>query len=113
MFQEITTYLGYKLGGGSEGFLDKAPLKKGYWRLTTHDNYAYHMGNTMEDWMAVSPENEVSKDFPNINFKKRKNVNPIVYFVKNRLFVKFISIKWLVKLFLSWKKLPKEMIEKY
>ena len=113
MFQEIATYLGYKLGGNSEGFLDQAPLKKGYWRLTTQDSYACHMGNTIEDWMVAPLENNSSIDFSSFNFKKNKRVNPIVYFVKNRLFVKFISVKWMVKLFLKWKKLPKEMIKKY
>lgn len=113
MFQEITTYLGYKLGGSSESYLDKAPLKKGYWRLTTYDNYAYHMGNTFEDWMKLEGKQENKKDYPNSNFYKNKTANSISYFIKNRLFVKFISIKWLVKLFLRLKKLPSEMINKY
>ena len=42
----------YKLGGDSEGqFLDIPVVKKGFWRLSTADNYAYHMGNVLEDWM--------------------------------------------------------------
>ena len=113
MFQEITTYLGYKLGGASEGYLDKAPLKKGYWRLTTFGNYGYHMGNTFEDWMKIEELQEDMKGYPSYNFCKNKRASNISYFVKNRLFVKFISIKWLVKLFLKWKKLPSVMIQKY
>ena len=113
MFEEISSFIGYKMGGVSEKYLDKAPLKKGYWRVNTYDNYAYHMGNTMEDWMVVPPENRVSKDFPSFNFKKYKSVNTVVYFVKNRLFVKFLPVKWMMKLFFKWKKMPKEMIEKY
>jgi hypothetical protein len=113
IFEGIITYLGYKLGGTSEGYLDKAPLKKGYWRLTTYDNYAYHMGNVFEDWMKVEPSLEKNKEFPYSSFSKNKILNSVSYFIKNRLFVKFISIKWLVKSFLQWKKLPKEMIEKY
>jgi hypothetical protein len=112
MFQEIKTFIEYKLGGSSEGYLDKAPLKKGYWRLTTYDNYACHMGNTFEDWMVIQSQQE-SKGYPRSNFSKNKTVNGISYFVKNRLFTKLISIKWTVKLFLKWKKLPKEMIKKY
>lgn len=113
VFEEIITYLGYKLGGTSEGYLDKAPLKKGYWRLTTVDNYAYHMGNIFEDWMKVKPSQEIDKEFPYSNFGKNKTLSSVSYFIKNRLFVKFISIKWMVKSFVKWKKLPKEMIEKY
>ena len=113
MFEEITSFIGYKMGGVSEKYLDKSPLNKGCWRITTYDNYAYHMGNTVEEWMVVSSEIKVTNDFQSFYFKKNKNVSPIVYFVKNRLFVKFLSVKWMVKLFLKWKKLPKEMTEKY
>ena len=112
IFQEILTYLNYKLGGTSEGYLDKAPLKKGYWRLTTYDNYAYHMGNTFEDWMNIAPW-ENTEEYQSANYSKNRTVSSISYFVKNRAFKKFISIKWLAKLFLIWKKLPKGMIDKY
>jgi hypothetical protein len=113
MFQEITSFIGYKMGGISEKYLDIAPLNKGYWRVTTYDNYAFHMGNTLEDWMKSESDVTNEKDcFPS-GFSKNKKINPIVYFIKNRLFVKFISIKWMVKLFLKWKNLPKGMIEKY
>lgn len=113
MFQEITAYLNYKLGGTSEGYLDKAPLKKGYWRLTTYDNYAYHMGNTLEDWMKIEGLYKNKNEYSSSDFCKNKTVSSISYFIKNRIFIKFISIKWMVKLFLQWKKLPKGMIDKY
>jgi hypothetical protein len=113
MFQEITTYIGYKLGGTSEGYLDRAPLKHGYWRVTTSDNYAYHMGNTLEDWMRIDHQQENDKQYPVSNFAKNKTISNISYFIKNRVFIKFLSINWLVKLFIWWKKLPGEMIKKY
>lgn len=113
IFQKIATNFNYKLGGNSEGYLDKAPLKKGYWRLTTQDNYAYHMGNTIEGWMKIESQQESSNEHPSYDFYKSKTVSSVNYFIKNRLFIKFISIKWMVKLFLEYKKLPKEMIEKY
>lgn len=112
MFQEIKTFIGYKLGGNSEGYLDKMPLKKGLWRLTTYDNYAYHMGNKFEDWMEIQQQQK-SKEYVSSNFIKGKTANGINYFMKNRLFIKFISIKWMVKLFLQWKELPKAMVKKY
>lgn len=113
MFQEITTNLGYKLGGNSEEYLDKAPLRKGYWRLTTYDNYAYHMGNTFEDWMKEVAIIDYKYERINSNFYKNNKINTLFYIIKNRLFVKLISAKWLGKYFLKWKKLPKEMIRQY
>jgi len=113
IFQEISTYLGYKLGGNSEGYLDIAPLKKGYWRVTTYDNFAYHMGNTIEDWMKIEYQQENNVESVNCNFNKKEKVGFINNFIKNRVFIKFISIKWTSKLFSKWKKLPQEMNDKY
>jgi len=113
IFEEITTFIPFKLGGISEAYLDVAPLKKDYWRLTTYDNFAYHMGNTFEDWMETVPFQDQAVECLYSNFRKNRKPNALIYFIKNRLFVKFISIKVLVKLFLKWKKLPKEMIKKY
>lgn len=113
MFEEMTSFIGYKMGGISEKYLDKAPLNKGYWRVTTYDNYAFHMGNTLEDWMKSESGVTHEEEYIHCGFKINKSINPIVYFIKNRLFVKFISVKWMMKLFLKWKNLPKGMIEKY
>jgi len=113
MFSEISSYLGYKLGGVSETYLDKAPLSKGYWRLTTQDNYAYHMGNTLEDWMEVLPQQEQFEENINSNFNINKKSNKFVYLFKNRVFVKLFSIAFLNRLFLKWKLLPKEMVNTY
>jgi hypothetical protein len=113
IFESVVTYIGYKMGGYSEGYLDRLPLKKDYWRLTTADNYAYHMGNTIENWMVDTPNQKQENIIVEYNFMKRKKINSILYFIKNRLFVKFISVKIVVKFFLKWKKLPQPMIEKY
>nr|WP_315142618.1 glycosyltransferase family A protein [uncultured Flavobacterium sp.] len=113
IFESVVTYIGYKMGGDSEGYLDKLPLEKDYWRVTTLDNYAYHLGNTLEDWMQVPiVSEEVDADF-DCDFSKNKRLHPFFYWIKNRVFVKFISIKILVKLFLKSKKLPESMIQKY
>ncbi|WP_100611963.1 glycosyltransferase family A protein [Confluentibacter lentus] len=113
MFTEIISYLGYKLGGISEMYLDKAPLRKGYWRLTTEDNYAYHMGNTYEDWMKTNQSLEKQRDLFKTNFKTIRRTNKLDYFIKNRLFIKFISVPSLYKLFLNWKGLPKSIAKNY
>jgi hypothetical protein len=113
IFESVVTYIGYKMGGDSEGYLDRLPLEKDYWRLNTADNYAYHMGNTIENWMVDIPNEKQENVIVEYNFLKRKKINSVLYFIKNRLFVKFISVKTLVKLFLKWKKLPHSMIQKY
>lgn len=113
IFESITTYIGYKMGGGSESYLDNLPLQKDYWRLTTYDNYAYHMGNTLEEWMKSTLGKNHQNDILTYNFGKRNRVNAILYFIKNRFFVKFISVKMAVKFFLKWKRLPESIIPKY
>lgn len=113
IFENIITYVGYKMGSKSLLYLDTLPLKKDYWRLTTYDNYAYHMGNTIEDWMNKAQDQKAGHSFLEYSFEKRKRISSISYFIKNRLFVKFISVKMIVKMFLKWKKLPMAMIVKY
>lgn len=42
----------YSLGGNGESeILDRPVFEQGYWRLSTEDNYSYHMGNVFEPWM--------------------------------------------------------------
>lgn len=113
IFDKITSYIGYKMGGTSEGYLDKAPLKKGYWRLTTYDNYAYHMGNVYEDWMQIENSNQNESEQLYADFNKNTDVDFFSYFIKNRFLVKLISANLLMKCFLKFKKLPNAMIEKY
>ena len=114
IFEEIFTYIGGKKAAGiGEIYIDKKPLEKGYFRLTTYDNFAYHMGNIFEDWMIVPSLNEASIDFSTINFRKRKQVSFLNYFLKNRLFVKALSVQWINIFFLKWKKLPKSMIKNF
>lgn len=61
----------YYLGGKSVlNYLDEPVIKSGGWRLTTMGNYAYHMGNSLEDWMIQVEdglfENSISyDDYPN------------------------------------------------
>lgn len=114
IFEELRSYIGgKKVAGIGEAYIDNKALEKGYWRLTTQDNYAYHMGNVYEDWMDQHSSKKITVIDTKFNFAKRKKVGAISYFVKNRLIKKLISIKWLMKLFFKWKKLPIEMILKY
>jgi len=108
-------YSNYKLGGDSESkILDIPVVKNGFWRLSTEDNYAYHMGNVVEQWMY----NEVSKlekDTPEIDFKLKSigSSSKWLYTVKSKVFCKFILNKKIMKYFLIFKGLPSKDAENY
>ncbi|MGG7033612.1 MAG: glycosyltransferase family A protein [Flavobacterium sp.] len=108
-------YSSHKMGGGSESeFLDIPVIKAGLWRLSTADNYAYHMGNVVEPWM----QEEVLKlsDLKSVvTFKLHPFKKQAFWgnFIKNKLFAKFILNKKIMKLFLIWKGLSKQEAENY
>jgi len=113
MFEKIVTFIGYKMGGDSERYLDAIPLKKDYWRLTTYDNHAYHMGNVFEDWMATVEAKADNTAVFKSNFPTYKKLNRFSYFLKNDLFRKIFKNKRVKRWFYRLKKLPKEMIPNY
>ncbi|MFC4478218.1 glycosyltransferase family A protein [Flavobacterium chungangensis] len=108
-------YSNYKLGGNSENeILDIPVVKKGFWRLSTEDNYTYHMGNVVEDWMY----DEVSKLGQNnsevdISIKPVQDNSKWLFIIKTRFFGKFILNKKIMKYFLIWKGLSKEEASNY
>lgn len=78
-FQKSTEYL---LGGDSEHLLlDSKGIQLDLWNLSTEDNYAYHLGNTITDWVpdifnALLEENgdfEVPKNIEVIDLGFFKN----------------------------------------
>ncbi|QKJ64800.1 glycosyltransferase family A protein [Flavobacterium sp. M31R6] len=105
----------FKLGGDSEGqFLDIPVVKKGFWRLSTADNYAYHMGNVLEDWMQVEVSKLMQNDKEsNFELKPIQPSSKLAYFVKSKLFGKLILNKKIMKYYLIWKGLSKEEAKKY
>jgi hypothetical protein len=105
----------FKLGGDSEGkFLDIPVVKKGFWRLSTADNFAYHMGNVLEDWMGdVVSKLKQNGEECNFELKPIQCSSKLSYFVKSKLFGKFILSKKIMRYFLIWKGLDKEDTKKY
>jgi hypothetical protein len=92
----INMHSNFALGGDSESkLLDLPVVKKGMWRLSTEDNFAYHMGNVEEKWMNETCEAIALNDFypqrpiilESIQFSK------LGYFFKYRLFSKIITRK--------------------
>ena len=102
----------YKMGGKvMANYIDKPNRDSGYLRLATLDNYAFHIGNTMEDWIATEIEKlkNLNHEGYQINEKIDFKVKPysksarwmskVIFkiFIKTsfgkRLFLKHVGIK--------------------
>jgi hypothetical protein len=113
MFQEMKSYSNYKLGGDSENYLDTLPLKYDYWRVTTYDNYAYHMGNVFEDWISQIEHNKNNRTEIDSGFKLHKRAKDSIVGLKSKIFSKVLGSEFVSRFFYRWKKLPKTMIKNY
>jgi hypothetical protein len=112
-FKKIETK--YSLGGDSVALiLDKPVLDKGYWRLSTEDNYTYHMGNTKEDWMLETLECQVQEelDIAPPKLLNKKSLRFLNY-LKNTIFAKIIYKRFLWNLFLQFKGLSEDEAKNY
>lgn len=105
----------YQLGGDSEGvYLDIPGLKYDGYRLSTVENYAYHMGNAYEDWFLEEfdklvniPKNEIKTTYT----KLRKN--KLKYYIKSKLFKKLIGFKLFKIWFYKSKGLSNEQVSNF
>lgn len=116
LFSNLKTFLSFKLGGNSELYFDELPIKKGLWRLTTLDNYAYHMGNVYEDWMENETHNQGKTTNQITNLKHSvsdKNSNRILYLFENKIFIRFLRIKFARNIFYKLKGLPSNEVRDY
>lgn len=110
------THSEYSLGANSLlEILDKPVVKKGYWRLSTEDNYTRHMGNVEESWMQetlnATKVNIKTTKAPVLS--KNRRYSKIVYNVKTKYFGKLIMSNVILPKFLGWKGLEKKSIKKY
>jgi len=115
IFSEIVSNIPFKMGGSSELYLDECPLEKGYWRVTTYDNYAYHIGNVAEEWMQKigKQQKKETSTYIKSGFSTQKKVSNISYFIKNKLFKKLLFHRGVLNYFYRWKQLPQSMISKF
>lgn len=106
----------YNLGGDSERlFLDESVVKKRYWRLSTEDNYAFHMGNSIEPWMNTYL-NTISEQDKNLTFSvelKNKKTSKLNNWIAEKLLSKILSKQIIRKYFLRFKGLSKEASHNY
>lgn len=114
IFKEVASSLPFKMGGNSESYLDEACLKFDYWRVTTYDNYAYHMGNTIENWMVqIKFEKKLDTFEAEIPNNEPKKISKFSFFLKNKIIYKLLKIAAFKFVFYKYKKLPKNMISDY
>lgn len=105
----------YTLGGSSESdFLDMPVVRQGLWRLSTADNFTYHMGNVKEDWMTdkLLKLNEKSIELTCDLAPIKKGFNWYC-FVKEQLFARIIHKKRLRRLLFRLKGLSKREANQY
>lgn len=106
----------YKLGGDSEFlYTDEPVLKMGGYRLSTYDNYAYHLGNHMEPWMneLYDDVTEVSKKENNYSQLPVLKRNKLEYLFSEYLFKKILYFKPIKRILLKSKGLTKEQINNF
>lgn len=106
----------FRLGGTSErDILDIPVVKSGYYRLSTEDNYAFHLGNVTESWMTDALDKLINTLVAEVKPPDLKSIKGIGigYFIKIRLFSKIIFHKSILPLFFRFKGLPTRMVQAY
>jgi hypothetical protein len=104
----------YSLGGNSEcEILDRPVVKKDYWRLSTAENYTYHMGNVSGIWMleysnAIQDISQIHIELPNLQIKRRFSNK-----IKEKIFSGLIHKNFFWYWFLRYKGLSKEAAKNY
>lgn len=105
----------YNLGGNSENnLIDEVVLSRGFWRLSTLNNYTFHMGNTLENWMeeTLKSTQDNTQEFQEICFKVN-SFNRQLNFVKTKIFPRIIFQRFFWILYLRVKGLSKKEAEIY
>ncbi|RZJ66079.1 MAG: glycosyltransferase family 2 protein [Flavobacterium sp.] len=97
----VARYTKNMLGGESE-LIDKIVIDRGLWRLSTEDNYAYHLGNVPEAWMAQ----KITQLKPNIEIPEPLDASippkaPFYWksleWIAIRLFSKKFFLRWFLR----------------
>lgn len=100
--------------GGERDLIDLTVVKRGLWRLSTEDNYAYHMGNIAEPWMpeklAQLAQDTSVPEFPDGSVPRRTSFYfPFLEWFASKLFGRKPFLRW----FLRSKGLSREASLKY
>lgn len=104
----------YSLGGDSEQLLlDKPATDLGFWRLSTQNNYAYHLGNVKEDWMQDEFDKLTSDSFIFESTVDNKVYSGLVNVFFMKFFSRLIFRKPFWQLYLRYKGLTSEEANQY
>ena len=106
----------FKLGGDSEHLYTDFPvIKSGGYRLSTYDNYAYHLGNQMEPWMIEMYHSliEVSKKENTYSKFAVLKRNRLEYLFSEYLFKKILYFKPVKRMLLKSKGLTSTQINNF
>lgn len=97
------------LGGDSDYIFDYPVINNGLWRLSTVDNYAYHMGNTVEEWMIKRVVNLKTNTFDYEKAPKLAKIktSSMLSWFKINIFSRILFLKPIWRLFLRYKGLNK------
>jgi hypothetical protein len=108
-------FTNFGLGGESEEkFLDKPVADQGYWRLSTENNFAYHMGNVLEPWMQEQlSQLEGNQQKVSPPYLKKISVSKFSNLIKNKILMRVLINKRIWTWFLQFKGLSKEISRKY
>ncbi|MBF4465654.1 glycosyltransferase [Flavobacterium sp. LC2016-12] len=106
----------YKLGGDSEYLYTDLPvLKMGGYRLATYGNYAFHLGNILEDWMTEKlgtlKEKKINKII-NTPLKVLKP-KPLYCFFTEKIFRKIFYNRFIKNWVLRYKGLTNDQIKNF
>lgn len=86
-----------KVGSNSEeNYIDYAIDSSGGLRLSTYHFYAFHMGNTLEDWMNEINNDAIEKEETDLLLKpelKYQIINDLGFKIKKKLIKLFFNIK--------------------
>ena len=115
VFEKIKDrFTSHMMGFGEGYYLDNPVVEMGFWRLSTENNFAFHMGNTLEAWMSdklieLKREDHV---FDRLKNEKHK-INKTYYWLNNFLFSKIIYRPFFWELFLLNKGIARNDVKKY
>lgn len=104
----------FSLGGNSEEFLlDKPATDLGLWRLSTQNNYVYHLGNVKENWMQEAFDSIVSDSLTFENLVDTRVYDGIMNVFFMKFFSRLIFRKPFWQLYLRYKGLTPEQANQY
>jgi len=113
VFETLPSYFNAKMGANSESFLDEIAAFHNAWKLTTSDNFAYHIGNTPEDWMQKITFSKTENNIKLVANQELKRIKNWKFALKNKVFKKIFKLNFFRRYFYKIKGLPKHVAQNY